>query len=294
MKYQDFLNYIKEHLIAIFDSDTIVSIESIKKNNGIVQEGLIIRKPDLNISPTIYLNPYYHQYLDGIPLTRILQDILFLYHQNVPAKNFDTASFTDFSKVKHQIIFKLVNYEKNRTLLKEVPHIRYLDFAILFQYLLTDIYQKHATILIHNHHLEYWQTSLEELSILARQNTPRLLPQEFKSLTSILGEAFSRENDTPHQPFPMYVLTNTHRISGATTILYEGLLKNISQHFNKNLILLPSSIHEFLIVPVDSPDHLEFYSQMVRDVNSADVSDDEILSNHAYYFSKEDGKIIQT
>ncbi len=292
MKYQDFLNYIKEQMTAIFEPETAIYIESIKKNNGITLEGLIIRKPGTNISPAIYLNPYYHQYLEGISLNQIVQDILFLYHKHIPSENFNTSDFGDFTKIRPYIIFKLVNYEKNLSLLKDVPHIRYMDLAILFQFMLPNIQKNHATILIHNQHLDYWKVTKEELYSYAKQNTPLLLPSKLDNLSSLVNETLSHsELNCPPVP-PMYILTNNKRIAGAATILYDGLLGNISRQFNQNLIILPSSIHEVLIVPTSSSDNLDFYSQMVQDVNTAEVSDDEILSNHAYYFSKEAGKII--
>lgn len=292
MKYQDFLNCIKEQITTVLPPDTSVYIESIKKNNGITLEGLIIRKPGLNISPAIYLNPYYHQYLEGLSLHRIIQDILFVYHRHIPEHSFNTSVFSDFSNLRHQIIYKLVNYEKNLSLLKDVPHVPYMDLAILFQCMLTDVSSNHATILIHNHHLDYWKVAKEELITLAQQNTPKLLPSEFKSLSGLAYETLGVPIDNDFSEIPMYVLTNERRIAGASTILYEGLLDHISGKLGKNLIILPSSIHEVLIIPADSPDNLSFYSQMVQDVNTAEVSEDEILSNHAYYFSKETGKFL--
>lgn len=292
MKYQDFLNYIKEQVAVAFEPDTTIYVESIKKNNGIALEGLIIRRPGSNISPAIYLNSYYHRYLEGTSLNQIVQDILFLYHRSIPTENFDVSAFTDFAKVKPQIIFKLINYERNLALLKEIPHIRYLDLAIVFQFMLTDVKKNHATVLIHNHHLDYWKVSTEELLSFAHQNTPRLLPSEFKSLTCLMIQAIeSEEFELPSTP-PMYILTNKKHIAGASAILYQGLLGNIAKDFQQDLVILPSSIHEVLLLPVDSPENMSFYSQMVRDVNSAEVSEDEILSNRAYYYSRATGEIL--
>lgn len=291
MKYQDFLNYIKEQVAEVFEPDTAVYIESIKKNNGITMEGLVIRKPGLNISPTIYLNSYYHQYLEGISLKQIVQDILFIYHRNVPSVNFNIDDFVDFSKVKSQIIYKLVNYEKNRSLLKDIPHVPYLDLAIIFQFMLPNVPKNHATILIQNPHLDYWKISTEELFSCAKENTPLLLPSELKNLSGLVNHmTCSKEFDGPLVP-PMYILSNSRHIGGASCLLYEGLLKQLAKKFDQDLILLPSSIHEVLILPVDSPQNLSFYTQMVQDVNSAEVSEDEILSNRAYYFSKATGEL---
>ena len=83
------------------------------------------------------------------------------------------------------------------------------------------------------------------------------------------------------------VITNNSGIKGASSILNEKLMKNISkkEHTNK-FVLLPSSIHEVLLVPVTgitSKEDMDRYNNIVREVNTQEVSENERLSDHAYY-----------
>ena len=90
---------------------------------------------------------------------------------------------------------------------------------------------------------------------------------------------------------PLYVLTNKARLYGASCILYPNLLDSIADKLTCDFYLIPSSIHEFLIIPVDNPEQISLFSQMVTEVNETQLSDDEVLSNHAYYYSREQKQI---
>ena len=81
------------------------------------------------------------QYQNGKSLSCIHEDIMLSYQKNAPIKNIDISFFTEFKQLKDRIIFKLINYERNKELLSKVPHIRYLDLAIVF-YLLLETTEK--------------------------------------------------------------------------------------------------------------------------------------------------------
>lgn len=286
MNYQEFLNTIEIEMKQRLDPCCQLRIQSFTRNNGTCYDGLIIFSPTVNISPTIYLNPYYHRYLDGVPLEDIYQDIITTYKTHLPTKDFDIHMFTDYNRARHSIIMKLIHYERNRVLLETVPHFRYLDFAVTFHCYVSKCQSGYASILIHNHHLNLWNISTEELRECALQNTPRLLPYELENMVHVLKNYFHSQDQTIDPcELPMYILTNSSKLNGASVILYEGLLHNIAQRFEKDLILLPSSIHEFLIIPADSDQQISYFNDMINEVNHTQLSDDEILSDHAYYYS---------
>ena len=133
MKYTEFLHTIETEITARLDNNFKLTIHPVKKNNGMIYDGLVIINPKFNIAPTIYLNPYYHWYLDGVSIDSILDAILSTYNDFKPTEDFDISFCDDFSKVKEKIIFQLISYDKNQKQLKDVPYIKYLDFAIIFE-----------------------------------------------------------------------------------------------------------------------------------------------------------------
>lgn len=293
MNYQEFLADIKQHMSAHLGGSARLSIQTVTRNNGIRYECLIIMRPQINVSPTIYLNPYYHRYLNGVTMEEIYADILETYRRCLPNQNFDAAFFLDFLQVRPRIIPKIINYERNRVLLDQVPFIRYLDLAIVFQCLVSSLPSEHASILIYNHHLAFWKQTVDELHEAAFLNAPALLPGKITSMADILQDSFniSGEPDSTETNFPMFVLTNPKRINGAVCFLYPDLLKNISGRFHQDIVILPSSIHETILIPTEGTYDLSLFSSMVKEVNETEITDEEQLSDHAYLYTQSNDKI---
>lgn len=296
MNYQEFKNYICEAMPARLGSNVKIVLQDITKNNDIHLDGLTILTPKCNIAPTIYLNYYYSQYENGKTLEEICQSIQNVYEKNRPSKNIDSSFFTDYDKVKSRIVYKLVNYKRNQKLLETIPHYRFLDLAIIFCCLLETSPEGSATILIHNHHLQFWNITVDELYAISLTNTPRLLQYEFRTMTEILYDFLSGADASSFDngescPSGMYVLTNQCKLNGAACILYPDLLKDIADQLQCDLFLLPSSIHEVLIIPAPGQSTCEELSQMVQEVNRTQLTPEEILSDHVYYFSRETAKL---
>jgi len=295
MTYQEFKQNTIHTISGALGSGFSVTLQDIVKNNDTHLDGMTILAEQSNISPTIYLNYYYEQYLHGKSFSAICDDILRSYHKNTPAGKIDISFFTDFQKVKKHLIFKLVNYERNRCLLAKVPHVRYLDLAIVFHCLLKTPDNGYATILIHHPHLAFWNISQQELFDLAMKNTPKLLHYELHNMSDILATMFHEEapdltNDN-FLPIPMYVLSNASKLNGSGCILYKDLLSDIADRLKSDFYIIPSSVHEVLLIPSKHAASPQELSSMVREVNAAQLSKEEILSDHVYYYSRSTGKI---
>ena len=250
MSYQEFITSVKDSISKRLTDGRTVRIEQISKNNGMIYDGLIIIDPFINISPTIYLNHYYYQYLSGASVTDICDAIFSSYEKNLPTKDFDISIFKDFNKAKSHIVMKLVNYEKNKALLEYSPHIPYLDLAIIFVCCITEFKQDFATIQIQYKHMDFWKIGTDELYEIAKKNTPNLLPAFVEHMKNSLNNYI--ETDTSEMSeLPLYILTNERKINGATSILYENVLKTFAEEQNSDLIILPSSIHEVILLPAN-------------------------------------------
>jgi hypothetical protein len=294
MSYQDFLTTLKTGLSARIEGDVALEIRSFPRNNDTYYDGLIIMQPDRNVSPTIYLPPYYHRYLEGVPLADIYEDILSTYERHLPAEDFDTSLFTDYEKASPHIVMRLVSYTRNATLLQKVPHFRYQDLAILFYCLVYTDGQAQANILIHREHLTLWGIGQDDLYSAAMENTARLLPPQLTPLSSVLEECGSwGSEDLTDLELPMYILSNRSRTHGATVLLYDGLLARLAGELESDLLILPSSVHEALILPVPSLEEIDFahYNALVQEVNETQLADDEVLSDHVYVFSRAENQM---
>ena len=103
MTFDTFKETIVSALSNYYGSDYTLSIQKIPKNNQIILDGLTIQKKGQNISPTIYLNPYFSKFQDGMPMFHILEEIKNTYAMHHPDENIDIRFFTDYENAKHGI-----------------------------------------------------------------------------------------------------------------------------------------------------------------------------------------------
>ncbi len=310
MEYNEFLSYIKDSITAIIGNERKVNIHKIIKNNDIELDGLTIMSSETNISPTIYLNDYYKDYLNGTNIGDIVYDIYGLYEQQNHKLDFDLSFFSDFSQIKERLMFKLINFDANKKLLSEVPYIKYLDLAIVFYCFIENDTLGDATVLIHTNHMDIWDVKPDELYNYAIINTPITLPPVITNMNEIIREliidklqheyiiADTDDYDVPFEDMAdsflniinnkeqpsMYILTNTHRSNGSACILYKDVLKQFSVQFNSDLFIIPSSIHEVILIPYSDDISPEQLNEMVKDINTKEVDAIEVLSNHIYRY----------
>lgn len=297
MNFQQFSEELVRQLTPVFPDGTDISIQAIPKNNGIFFEALIIHEPDINISPTIYLEDYYALYKEGTSLDEICQiicDVFFEVRLNHPV---DPRFFTDYEQAKNNIVYQLVNYDKNAARLSEIPHIRCLDLAVIFCCMLRMESGQTASILIKNEHLKLWQTDVDTIRKQAYSNTPRLLPAYIQPITDAIRDLMETNQElgrllpllSEDTAPPLYVLTNETQMCGAACMLYPSLLAEFADSIGKDLYILPSSIHEVLLLPTDTRSADGALCALVRSVNSEQLPPTQQLSDTVYYYSRTAG-----
>lgn len=294
MEYNDFLQCVQERTREAAGEGGSVTINHIIKNNGCELDGLVIMEEGSNISPTIYLNNFFEQYQDGRVLEEIVGEIKQIYHENKERISVNPAYFKDFKQVKNQIVYKIINYEKNKKLLERVPYKKILDLAVVFYCLIDQQSDGNATALIYNSHVEAWKVTEDDVYQAAVENTPKLLESTIRPMSAIIKEMMSKEaveDCSDYAANEMFVLTNRAKINGASCILYENVLKNFAAKMDCDLYILPSSIHEVILLPKLPTFDKDELAGMVREVNSEGVSKEEILSDHVYVYNREDGLI---
>lgn len=303
MVYTAFLDTLTEALQEKLGPSHTLTIHPVLKNNGVRLDGLCVDSRELQLSPTIYLNPYYDQYCEGMTLEEITDDILDLFRANPPSGCIAPSEILDFEKMRPRIMMKLIHASSNRDLLADVPHIPYLDLAIVFYLFLERSDSGQMTAMICNQHCDIWNKSNQDLLRLALANTPVIYPAQLRSMNTVMkeiamqsmGDRYDEQlldrlldsEDTP----PLYVLTNQSGIFGASCMLYRSVLKNFADYLKSDLIIIPSSIHEVLITPDGDGVSYEILNEMIAEINSSDVPAEDILSDHIYLYSRADGRI---
>lgn len=298
MEYSEFLENVRKEVESRYDSNVSVTLNHVMKNNGTELDGITIMEKDKNIAPTIYINSFYDRYREGVSLKAVVSEIIRIYNQNKNSININADYFENYENVRKTIVYKLVNYQKNKKLLEDVPYKRVLDLAVVFYCLIEQRKGVSATALIHNEHLRIWNVTEDEIYNDALKNTPVLLAGSIVPMSKILSEIAGTapvDNDEKVCEYTgediLYVLTNSSRVNGAACILYDNLLKKFANDVHSDLYILPSSVHEVIIVPKKNAFDKSELADMVREVNEQGVSQDEILSDNVYEYNRKNGLI---
>lgn len=268
-----------------------ITINHVIKNNGCEMDGLVIMEKGKDIAPTIYLDSFYELYTNGENIKNIIRQIELIYEQNKNNVTFDVNILKHFDTIKDKIVYKVVNYRSNEKLLEQVPHKRILDLAVVFYCLLDNEYGRSATALIYNNNLKNWNVTIDDVYKAALKNTPDLLHSKISSMAALFekcgvnvdGEEVDLKD---YVPSDMYVLTNESKLNGAACILYENVLYDFAQKLGADLYILPSSVHEVILLPKLSMFEKDELVNMVKEVNTEGVAADEVLSDHVYEYNR--------
>ncbi len=286
LSYDEFKEACRHGITERLGGGCEVTLVQVYKNNSVCLDGLVIRQADSPLGPNLYLNREYDAYLNGKELAAVIDDLLTGYRNFLKTTCLPGDLSFEFEQIQDRIIYCLVARESNREILSQSPHLEYLDLAILFQCLITADDTGIGTVRITNEHMAYWNATPQTLYDCAAKNTPRLLPPRLFPMSEILVYAASS---------PMYVLTNTFGLQGASCILYDDILKEFAKTAGSGFYLLPSSIHEFLLLPpsrdssgLPSDEELaeekDALSEIVREINSTRLKPEDVLTDHVYYY----------
>ena len=283
--FETFLDTVKEAVDSEFSDGTTLKYKKITKNNGVEVTGAFLERPD---APGRYQLLYMEQVFgalgeepDPAAAVRLILDCL---DTEVP-KEVGSLSMASWDEVKDRVILRLVGREKNRERLESLVYEEVLDMAAVACILFDGRTVGRGITEISRGMLESWKTDRETVLSAARDNTPRLLPETLKTLRE--AAMIQAEEDGMDS---LYVLSNTSTFCGAAAILYSGKMRGLAEKYGKDILILPTSIHETILVPEGSFD-VGFLRKALESVNAADVPKEDVLTDSVYRYRRSDGEI---
>ncbi len=248
---------------------------------------------DEGLVPTIHLNKVYRAYENGTPADELLENIA-----NIIKEAYDTVkdrpTSVDLQNIKEdRIYFQLINTESNRDLLANVPHREFHDMSLIYRLLYNKSQDGIESIVVTDSMMNMWGVDEEKLFELASVNTKELFKPKIQSMNEVmmgfLGSEFSEmDPEIMNEMFesnPLWLVSNEMNVNGATMMVYDEILTELANKMGDDLYILPSSLHEFLAVPVSEIDPSEL-SNMVQDINFEHVNEEDRLSNQVFSYDR--------
>ena len=238
MNRKEFYEYVKDNVKEYLPEsykDAEIKLQEVEKNNGLKLTGITIPNGDQRIVPTVYLDSLYQEFLDmGVP------DIF------------------DYEKMKDKLQMRICDKEWNTDRLEDKAFTEHGDFAAYYAVNLEENREGISSIPVTISLMNEWGVSVEQIqadAMMADRNRGVVLMNMNEIIKSmIFGD-------------PMFCLTNESKMNGASLLLQEDIRKQIGECLGGNYFVIPSSVHEVLILPDNGTFRVPELNAMVQEAN---------------------------
>lgn len=282
-----FERFSEEFLLGLNERGLEVTTKKITKVNEELT-AIMLKEPDDVIAATPYLEKLHHAFETGADMNQLLDDTQYtmknisLGLNDIPDLNADIA--------RQRLYCVLINKEKNQKLLENVPHQDINDLCLIPKFRLLE----NASFIVHNNICGHLKLTSDEVLEIAKENTFsseycfRPIAEVMHEVMLDKGMPIESVNNLEHlnaEQCPMYILTNKEATNGATMMASKDILQDIYNQFGENFHIIPSSLHEVIVIPESFVDDAAILREIVFDVNSNVVPKEDILSDNVYYYN---------
>lgn len=305
---QEIKDVIKEYLPDKY-KDSDVTIRSVTKNNDQILDGLTVSSPDTNVAPTIYLNSFYEEYKAGRPMDEILNHIAEIRSANEMEQGFNMSNITDWEKVAPNVAPRVIDSENNKELLSQRPHTLMDGMAVTYCVMLGEQDNGFMSVPITYELMDRWGVDTDKLHDIALDNLPELMPPKLMTMNEVMadmmlpdlilncdGDREQAEAMLESMMPPegnMYVISNEAKMNGATVLLNDQFMEKVVEQIGEDFYIIPSSIHECLLISQSAGMSIAEMENMVQDVNATQVAPEDRLSDHVFAYDVETKEIYR-
>lgn len=289
----EFVEALKEKL-SERGNDVDVKVSTVEKMNQ-SYEAITITPEGSNIGMNMNLEVFAEAYESGVPFDEIVEQVTNKVEAHLAdMPTFDVQSLTDYEQMKDKLAMEVVAADRNADLLAKVPHQEMEDMAVVYRFVMESDENGRASILVSNDLLDKMGVTPEQLHADALENAPEIRPAVIQGMSEVIVGMMGE--DAPEMfgidAFPqdemMYVASVPDRISGAGVIAYQEFMDQAAERLGGDFFVLPSSIHEVLLVKDDGNASLPELKNMVEEVNATQVAPEEKLTDSVYHYDSKE------
>ena len=289
----EFVEALKENL-SERGNDVDVKVSTVEKMNQ-SYEAITITPEGSNIGMNMNLEVFAEAYESGVPFDEIVEQVTNKVEAHLAdMPTFDVQSLTDYEQMKDKLAMEVVAADRNADLLAKVPHQEMEDMAVVYRFVMESDENGRASILVSNDLLDKMGVTPEQLHADALENAPELRPAVIKGMSEVMMDMMGEDAHEMFgiEEFPqdemMYVATVPDKISGAGVIAYQEFMDQAAEKLGGDFYILPSSIHEVLLVKDDGAVNFNDLKSMVEDVNATQVAPEEKLTDSVYHYDSKE------
>ena len=261
-----------------------------KKLQGESYEGLMVTLPGSKVSASLNLDSYYERTNTGASehqVMDLIESAVREASQNMP--QLDWKVLGNYEQMKETLMLQMIPVKGNEEKLAEIPHETVEDMAVVYRFDLGSNERGTSSVLVTDTMLKSYGITRERLAADAIDAAVKNHPASLRNMNEVLQEmAGDRADDyRSDEPSPLWVATVEGGMNGASVIQYPGFLDRAVETIGGDFYVLPSSIHEVLLVADDGSVALTQLEQMVCNINEAEVAPADRLSNSVFHYDSE-------
>lgn len=293
MEFEEFKNSFKEDLKTRLEEQGIhaeLSEHHVDKLNQ-SYDALSVTPKGSSIGVNANLNVIYQSYENGLDYNDVVNRAAASLEtgiKNTPA--IDVTEITNYESMKDKLAMEVVSADRNADMLEKVPHEILEDMAVVYRLILDQDSDGRSSILVTNNLMEQFGIAHEQLHEDAMINAPEIRPSEIRGMsevmTAMMGPGIMPEISPEDEQ--MFVAGVSDNIHGAGVIAYPNFFEDAAEKLGGDYYVLPSSIHEVLLVRDNGEMTAKTLEAMVREVNATQVSPEEQLTDHVYHYDSKE------
>ena len=253
-------------------------------------DALEITPADSIIGVSMNLSDAFSSYEKGSSFKSILNSMANSVAEGLgKGPGIDVNAITDYEQMKGKLSMEVVSAERNAELLSHVPHEEMEDMAVVYRLVLDQTSEGNGTVLVTDALMENYGITHEQLKADAMKNAPEIRPSEIRGMTEVINEiAPGQAEEIAPDDEEMFVATVPDKIHGAGVIAYPNFMEDAAKKLGGDFFVLPSSIHEVLLVKDNGETNAKELENIVRNVNASEVEPAERLTDHVYHYDSKE------
>lgn len=284
---EDFQDALKD-VLAGRGADVEVESRRVEKMND-SYDAITVKPVDSAIGVNISIEKAYSEYEKGTDIAEIADHFADAVENGLrESPQFDLDSISDYEQMKSKLSMEVVSAERNADFLQNVPHEKMEDMAVVYRIILDQTDSGNGTILITNQMLDQYGITKEQLRADTLGNAPEIRPSEIRGMSEVMSElAPGMLPEVALEDEQMFVASVPDKIHGAGVIAYPNFMEDAAEKMGGDFFVLPSSIHEVLLVKDNGQMTAKELENMVKEVNATQVEPADQLTDHVYHYDSQ-------
>ena len=294
MNYEEFKQQIVDDLKDRLGEDYKFSVNEVKMLNQ-SYEAVAVTPEGSNIGVNMSLDKLYDAIQNDVPYETVVDRTVDAIENGFDqAPKFDVNMLSDYEQMKNKLAMEVVSAEANAEMLETVPHKNIEDMAVVYRFVLESSESGGASVLVTNQLLENMGVTPEQLHADAMENAPQLRPAVITGMSELMAEMMGVDQAemmgliVKPEDEKMFVATVPDKTHGAGVLAYQDFMDQAAERVGGDFFVLPSSIHEVMLVPDNGVMQYKDLLEMVRDANATLVAPSDRLTDSVYHYDSKE------